>query len=151
MKRILIVYHSQGGSTETMARALYRGASSMEHTEADLKRASEATAEDLIACDGLALGTPEYFGYMAGMMKDFFDRTFYSVQGKVFRKPCVAFISAGNDGTGALSSIDRISRGYQFRTVHDPVIARGGVTEDDLARCEELGKTLAAGLDLGIY
>jgi multimeric flavodoxin WrbA len=134
-----------------MARALHRGALSIHHTEVVLKRASEATAEDLLACDGIALGTPEYFGYMAGMMKDFFDRTFYSVQGKVFRKPFVVFISAGNDGTGALNSIERISKGYRFKTVHDPVIVRGGVTKTDLARCEELGAVLAAGLDLGIY
>ena len=98
--------------------------------------------------------TPENFGYMSGAVKDFFDRTFYPAEGKVFRKPYVVFISAGNDGTGALSSIERISLGYQFKKVYDPVIARqsqGGVTDEILARCRELGQTIAGGLEAGIY
>ncbi len=151
MKEILIVYHSQTGHTDTMAQAVFRGASSMEDTAVILKRASEATSDDLIGCDGLAIGTPENFGYMSGMIKDFFDRTFYRVQGQVFRTPYVVFVSAGNDGTGAVNSIERIALGYQFKKVYEPVIARGIVTEDILSKCEELGKVLAGGVALGIY
>ena len=81
--------------------------------------------EDLVAADGIAFGTPENFGTMSGMMKDLFDRTFYPAQGKVFRKPYVVFVSAGNDGSGALNAVERIALGYQFRKVYDPVIAKG--------------------------
>ena len=151
MKKILIVYHSKTGHTDEMAKAVFRGASSMEQAEVVMKRAPDATADDLLQCDGLALGTPENFGYMSGMMKDFFDRTYYEVHGNVFRKPYVVFISAGNDGTGALNSIERIALGYQFKKVYDPVIARGDVTEEILSDCEELGKVLAGGVALGIY
>ncbi|OPL13992.1 MAG: flavodoxin [delta proteobacterium MLS_D] len=151
MHRILIVFHSKTGNTERMARAVERGVLSTEGAEAVLKRASEATADDLRGCDGIALGTPENFGYMSGMMKDFFDRTFYEVQDETFRLPCAVFISAGNDGTGALNSIERITLGYRFKKIYDPVIVRGSVTEEDLRACEELGQTLAAGIALGIY
>lgn len=154
MTRILIVYHSQTGNTEKMARAVAQGAAGMEDTEVILKKAVDASPEDLIGCDGLAIGTPENFGYMSGAVKDFFDRTFYPAEGKVFRKPYVVFISAGNDGTGALNSIERVALGYRFKKVYDPVIARGsegGVTDEILARCRELGETIAGGLQAGIY
>jgi len=154
MTRILIVYHSQTGNTEKMAQAVAQGAASIENTEVSVRRAADASLEDLLACDGLAIGTPENFGYMSGTVKDFFDRTFYPAEGKVFRKPYVVFISAGNDGTGALNSIERIALGYQFKKVYDPVIARNsqeGVTDEILARCRELGQTIAGGLEAGIY
>ncbi|MBW2557263.1 MAG: NAD(P)H-dependent oxidoreductase [Deltaproteobacteria bacterium] len=154
MTRILIVYHSQTGSTEKMAGAVAAGASSIEGMEVILKKAADASLEDLLSCDGLVIGTPENFGYMSGTVKDFFDRTFYPAEGKVFRKPYVVFISAGNDGTGALSSIERIALGFKFKKVYEPVIARmskGGVTDEILARCRELGQTIAGGCEAGIY
>jgi multimeric flavodoxin WrbA len=151
MTRILIIYHSQTGNTEKMAQAVAEGVRIIENTEAVLKKAPNATLDDLLEADGLAIGTPENFGYMSGMVKDFFDRTFYGAQEKVFRKPYVVFISAGNDGTGALRAIERIAQGYKFKLVYDPVISRGTLTEDDLARCRELGSVLAAGCQTGIY
>lgn len=151
MPRILIVFSSQTGNTERMARAVAEGALAIEGTEVILKKAQDASLEDLLEADGVAIGSPENFGYMAGLVKDFFDRTFYPAQGKVFRKPYVVFISAGNDGTGALKSIERIALGYKFRSVYAPVIARGAITEEILDRCRELGSVLAAGCREGIY
>lgn len=151
MSRILIIYHSQTGNTEKMARAVADGARMIENTETILKRAQDATPDDLLGSEGLAIGTPENFGYMSGMVKDFFDRTFYPTQDKVFRKPYVVFISAGNDGTGALRAIERIAQGYKLKMVYDPVISKGKLTEDDLAKCHELGSVLAAGCQAGIY
>ena len=151
MSKILILYHSQTGSTEKMAYAVTDGAKIIENTEVVLKRAQDATLDDLLRADGLAIGTPENFGYMSGMVKDFFDRTFYPAQDQVFRKPYVVFISAGNDGTGALRAIERIAQGYKFKMVYEPVISRGKLTEDDLAKCRELGSVLAAGCQAGIY
>jgi len=154
MTRILIVYHSQTGNTEKMAQAVAEGARSIEDTEVVLKRAGDTTLEDLLSADGLAIGTPENFGYMSGAVKDFFDRTFYPSQqrsGQIFRKPYVVFISAGNDGTGALTSVERIALGYKFKKVYEPVISRKRLTEEDLEKCRELGQTLAGGCAAGIY
>ncbi len=151
MAKILIIFHSQTRNTERMAKAVAEGAGSIENTEVVLKHARDATLEDLIQADGLAIGTPENFGYMSGMIKDFFDRTFYPAQGKVFRKPYVVFVSAGNDGTGAVRSIERIAIGYQFKKVYEPVISKGKLTEETLEKCRELGKTLSGGVSLGIY
>ena len=52
---------------------------------------------------------------------------------------------------GALRAIRRIAGGYPFEEVQEPIVARGEVTEPDLDACRELGMTLAAGLEAGIY
>ena len=150
---ILVIYHSQTGHTKEMAEAVARGAGSIEKVKVMLKRAAEADLEDLLSCHGLAIGSPENFGYMAGMVKDFFDRTYEAARERrsIFKKPYVLFISAGNDGTGASMHIERICRGYPFKKVYEPVICRGEVDRDDLNRCEELGQLIAAGCEAGIY
>lgn len=153
MVTILIVYHSQTGRTKTMAQAVAKGAKSIENVSTILKEARETTLDDLLNSDGLAFGSPEYFGYMAGAIKDLFDRTYYQARGRkeILKKPYVVFISAGNDGLGALTSIERICVGYQLKKVYEPVIARGDIDEAILSRCEELGKVIAAGCEAGIY
>ena len=153
MCRILIVYHSQWGHTKKMAESIKKGVRSIGNVKAVIKKATNATLRDLLECDGLVIGSPEYFGYMAGMVKDFFDRTYDEARGRkeIFKKPYVVFISAGNDGSGTLNSIERICLGYQFKKVFDPVVAKGEITHDVLDRCEELGKTIAAGCEAGIY
>lgn len=153
MKHLLIVYHTQTGNTGQLAKAVLKGASheDLEAVEVRYLMAAEAGPDDLLWADGLLLGTPENFGYMSGAMKDFLDRTFYPVEGRILSLPYAIFISAGNDGTGAVRAIRRIAGGYPFREVQDPLIARGEVTAEHLIRAEELGLTLAAGLDAGIY
>ena len=136
-----------------MAKEVAKGVDSIDNVKAVLKNALEATIQNLIQCDGLAIGSPEYFGYMSGIVKDFFDRTYETARGRreIFKKPYVVFISAGNDGRGTLNAIDRICTGYQFKKVYEPLIARGEITQGILSLCEELGKTIAAGCEAGIY
>ena len=153
MTQILIIYHSQAGHTEAMAQRVARGAESIDGVQFILKKAGEATLQDLLECDGLAIGSPEYFGYMAGMIKDFFDRTYEPARKdrRIFKKPYVVFISAGNDGSGALNQIERICLGYPLKKIYQPVVAKGELDEDTLKKCEDLGKTIAAGCEAGIY
>ncbi len=153
MARILVIYHSQSGNTQKLAEAVAAGAASVEDTKVVLKQAKDATIEDLILCDGIAIGSPEYFGYMAGMIKDFFDRTYESAKEKreIFMKPYVIFISAGNDGRNARDQIERICLGYQFKKVYETLIVRGLPDKESLKQCHEMGQTIAAGCDLGIY
>ncbi len=134
-----------------MARALFEGATSedIEEVEVRMLGAFDAGVDDLLWADALILGTPENFGYMSGGMKDFLDRTFYPCEGKLEGMPYAIFVSAGNDGAGAISSIQRIANGYAFRQAQEPVVARGELSPEDLKRCLELGMTLAAGLEIG--
>ena len=150
-RRLLIVFHSQSGSAERLAEAVIRGARRTDGVAVRDVRALDATLDDLLWAEAVIFGTPENFGYMSGALKDFFDRTFYPAQGKVSQLPYALFVKAGNDGTGAVTSVERIVRGYPFRKIADPVVVRGEVGENDVARCEELGETVAAGLSLGIF
>ena len=153
MKRLLVVYHTQTGHTEAMARAVARGARDPEvaGVEVRLRRAVEAGLGDLLEADAVAFGTPENFGQLSGGMKDFFDRSYYPAQGKIEGLAYAVFISAGNDGRGALEALRRIVRGYPLREVREPIVARGGIGAGVLDRCEEMGLALAAGLEAGIY
>ncbi len=153
MHTILIIYHSQGGTNKRMAEAVEAGVQAVDGARSSIKQAAEAAGDDLIACDGLIIGSPEYFGYMAGAVKDFFDRTYESTHNRpdVFRKPYGIFVNAGNDGTGALSSIERICLGYKFKKVFEPIVHAGALTPDVLERCGEMGQTIAAGCVVGIY
>jgi multimeric flavodoxin WrbA len=153
MKHLLIVYHTQSGNTRRLADAVFEGATHELLTEVEVRylMAHEAGPDDLLWAHGLLLGTPENFGYMSGAMKDFLDRTFYPVEGKVLSLPYAVFISAGNDGSGALRAIRRIANGYPFKEVQDPIIAQGEISEEKIEQCRELGMTLAAGLEAGIF
>ena len=71
-KTILVISHSQGGTMEKMAKRFAAGAERMESITVVLKPAGEATLADLLGCSAIAVGSPEYFGIMAGMIKDFF-------------------------------------------------------------------------------
>jgi multimeric flavodoxin WrbA len=151
---ILVVYHTQSGRTGKMAEAVAEGAASIENVKVILKKAADATLQDLLNCSGLAIGSPEYFGYMAGMIKDFFDRTYYNKAHKrkeCFKKPYVVFISASNDGTGANTQIEKICTGFTFKKVSEPLIARGEVTSEVLEKCNRLGQLIAAGCEMGIF
>ena len=161
MPRLLVVYHTQTGGTAALAERIERGAATIPEVEVVTLRAANATAADVLGADGLLLGTPENFGYMAGMLKDFFDRVFYDCENKVAGRPYSVFVCAGNDGTGAMREIDRIVTGWRMKKVHPGVIARrvggmagssrGHLDPSDLKLAEELGATLAAGIALGMF
>lgn len=153
MKHLLIVHHSKTGNTTNLARAVHAGATDPAVTGVAVRwlTAARAGPADLYWANGLLLGTPENFGYMSGAMKDFLDRTFYEVEGRLPPLPFAIFVSAGNDGSGAVRAIQRIGNGYPFVEVQAPVIVRGTPATADFARCRELGLALAAGLDAGIY
>jgi len=151
VKKLLITYHAPGSRTRQLVDAVLKGARTMEETQTSIKGAFDTTAEDLITADAIIFGTPENFGYMSGALKDLFDRTFYLCENKVDAKPYAVFVSAGNDGTGAVFNIDRICTGLKMKKVFEPVIAVKINTPQVLARCEELGATLAAGLAYGVF
>ena len=152
MKKLLIVYHSQTGRTAGLAQAVLTGAlQSADDTDTVLKKAFDTTLDDLLEADGLLIGTPENFGYMSGAIKDLFDRTYYPAEGKMIGRPYGVFVSAGNDGRGAVAQIDRIALGYGWKKVHPGHVARGEPLAADLAICEEMGLTLATGLGAGIF
>jgi len=161
-KTLLIVFHSMTGGTRQMAEAAWRAASA-EDVTVRLLTAAEATPADLLGADGYLFATPENLAAMAGVMKDFFDRTYYPGLGRIEGRPHALMVCAGSDGSGAVRQLSRIATGWRLREVAEPIIvltraqtpeailAPKTIAAEDLARCAELGAALAAGLALGIF
>lgn len=141
MAKLAIIYHSQSGNTEVMAKVVYEGALSSGAT-ASLKKAAEATSNDLIDYDAVILDTLNYFSYMAGAMKDFFDTAFYTSRGKVDDKPYAVFSSAGGGGKEALDSVDGIYHSPRLKKAFDSVIAADKPSPEVLEECKKLGRKL---------
>ena len=163
MKNLLIVFHSKTGGTWQMAQAALRGAQSEPDVRTHLVHAGETGPEELLVADGYVFATPENLAMMSGMMKDFFDRTYYPVLDRIVGRPYAILICAGSDGENAARQIQRIATGWRLKIIAEPIIvcthaqtpdtilAPKQIGEYDLHRCEEIGATLAAGLALGIY
>ena len=136
-----------------MADAVLRGATSdlIENVTVRSLSPLEASADDVLWADGMILGTPENFGYMSGALKYFLDRIYYPCENRVEGMPYAMFVRAGNDGTGAISSVRRILSGLALREVQEPLLFVGDVDDSRLNECEELGATIAAGLEAGLF
>lgn len=152
MKTLLLVYASQTGNTRALVSAFADGlAQSKEPVRLRLLPALQAGVADLLTADGLVLATPENFGYMAGALKDFLDRSFYPAQDKTNGLPYALLVSAGNDGRGAVQSVCRIATGFGWREVVSPIIMRDGIQPDSMAQAKALGESFAAALVMGIW
>ena len=151
--RVLLVFGGHpGGRTERLRLAVESGARAAGVPVAlTVRHALECGPAELLDAQGVLLGTPEHFGYMSGALKDFFDRTFYAAEGKLRGLPYGLFVSAGNDGTGAVRAVERIVAGYGWSAIAPPLVVVGDPTADDQHRAEELGTTLVAGLAAGIF
>jgi len=139
---VLILYYSRTGRTEALARAVAEGVGRVEGARARLVRVDYATVEDLVSCDAVAFGSPNYFGYMAGLLKHFFDLA-WSVRGRVAGKPAAAFTSGGGSSSSALLSIERVMEAFRMVKVCDGVVSSGMPSEGDLEACRRLGEALA--------
>ena len=109
MKTLLIVFHSLTGGTRQMAEAAMRGAVAIAEVDVRLLWAADAAPADVLAADGYIFATPENLAAIAGLMKDFFDRTYYPVLDRINGRPYAALICAGSDGQNAARQIERIS------------------------------------------
>jgi multimeric flavodoxin WrbA len=153
MKHLLIVAHTPSDNTRALAEAVDRGARSeeIEGVEVRLLAPLDAGPDDVLWADALILGTTENFGYMAGLVKDFFERIYYPCLEKTEALPFALYVRAGLDGTGTVNSIGRIVGGLKWRYVQDPLVAQGKFRDEFVGQCEELGMAVAAGLEAGIF
>ena len=162
-KRLLVVWWSTTGGTRQLVDALREGAALQADVELVVRRADQAGPADVLAADAMLFATPEYLGAMAGMMKDFFDRTYYAVLGRVDARACATLVCAGSDGQGAARQVARIATGWRLKPIAEPLIvithaqtpdailAAKVIDAPSLERARELGQTLAAGVSMGIW
>ena len=110
--------------------------------DAIVKEALHAAKEDLLSCDAIAIGTPDYFSYMAGGLKDFFDRTYCPTQGSVTNKPCGIFVTHGGGGK-AVESVKNICATFKFKIVGAPVLVKNAPDTEARIALMNLGRLLA--------
>ena len=163
MKTLLIVWHSMTGGSAQMAQAAAEGARREPDVAVRLLAAAQAGPDDVLAADGYLFAAPENLATMAGLMKDFFDRCYYPVLGRIEGRPYATMVCAGSDGSGAARQIERICTGWRLKAVApalivcthaqtpEAILAPKRIGGDDLQRCRELGEALASGLAMGVY
>ncbi len=161
MAQLLIVYHSRTGGSQKMAEAAVDAA----RKEADvvLKTADQAGPDDLLRADGYLFCAPENLAAISGLMKEFFDRSYYPVLGRIEGRPYAQMICAGSDGENAARQIARIATGWRLKEVQPPLIicthaqtpeailAAKTIPDAQLDQCREIGAALGAGLAMGIF
>ena len=162
MKKLLVVYHTRTGGSLQIAEAIVRGAKQESQIQVILVLAQRAKAEQLLSADGFIFIAPEMLGSLSGVMKDFFDRTYYDVLDQLNGRPYAALICAGSDGWGALRQLEKIVTGWRLKKVaetrvvltlaqtKEKILQPKNIDAAELKLSEELGATLASGLHLSI-
>ena len=151
-KKLLIVAHMPSVNTTQMAQQVLAGSkhSDISGIETTLKSPFQADESDVLASDGIILGTTENLGYMSGALKDFFDRIYYPCLEEKQGLPYALYIRAGMDGTGTRRGVETIITGLKWREAHPVVLCKGDYQESFLEDCFHLGMYMAAGLEAGM-
>lgn len=156
-RKLLVIWHSRTGASKAMAKA------AANHANAQLIRARDVSAENLLSHAGFLFVCPENLAALSGEMKEMFDANYYPVLGKLEGRAYATIIAAGSDGEGAQRQLDRIATGWRLRRVADPMIIRFDAQTPEailgekspsnkvLHDCRELGTGLAEGLEMGLF
>jgi multimeric flavodoxin WrbA len=151
-KKLVVISHAPSENTRRMLEAVLKGANHPDVANVDVRYIAplDTRSEDIKSAQAVIIGTTENLGYMAGLIKDVFDRCYYECLDHTQGLPFTFYIRAGNDGTGTKRAIESITTGLRWRLVQEPLICKGDFTEEFIAQCEDLGMTLSASLDAGI-
>jgi multimeric flavodoxin WrbA len=163
MKTLLVVYHSMTGGSAQLAQAAVRGAQAEAGVQVRLLTAPQAGPDNVLAADAYLFALPENLAAIAGLMKDFFDRCYYPVLGRIEGRPYATIVCAGSDGSNAARQTERIATGWRLKPIApalivctraqtpEEILAPKHIGPHDLKRAEELGAALAAGVAMGVF
>jgi NAD(P)H dehydrogenase (quinone) len=125
--QILVMYYSETGNTEKLAKEIARGVKGVKDVQCVLKPVSEITEDDFLNSDGIIAGSPVYFGTMAAELKEVFDK-FVGIRGEMEDKIGAAFATSGDPSGGKETTIFSIIQAmliYGMIIVGDPMDATG--------------------------
>ena len=145
MVKILVIYHSQQyGKTKEIADAIAEGA---RETGAEVAAINtnelRVTLNDLMAADAVAIGTPDYYSYVAGTIKTLFDDLYlWDKAGKaVTGKPAALFYSHGGGGL-VKQSLEKFGLRF-FKQVGETIERGPANAEEAQKKGRALGRELA--------
>lgn len=153
MKQLLIIFHTVTRGSEQIAQAVAEGARTEPGIEVILLHAQQVQPEHLLSASGYIFVAPEMLGSLSGVMKDFFDRTFYQVLDELNGRPYAALICAGSDGQGALRQLEKIATGWRLKKVTESkVVLTRAQTKEKILQTKTLDQhSLQTSEELGIF
>ena len=98
MAKGIVIYYSRSGNTKEMAELIAAGMNEA-GLATDCKSVEKVKADDLLGYDAIIVGSPTYYGHMAGQIKELFDQT-VKFHGRLDGKVGGAFSSSANIGGG---------------------------------------------------
>ena len=98
MAKAIVVYYSRSGNTKQMAEIIASGMNDAD-LSTECKSVEKVKPEDLLSYDAIVIGSPTYYGHMAGAIKDLFDKS-VKYHGQLDGKVGAAFSSSANIGGG---------------------------------------------------
>jgi NAD(P)H-dependent FMN reductase len=143
---LLVVHHTTSPALQSLLEAARAGAAMVEDVQTVVRPALTAGAADLLAADGVLLGTPANIGYMSGALKHFFDTVYYPCLEATVGTPYGVYVHGQNDTGGAVRSIEQVVTALKWKPVAAPLSIIGAPTKEQLEECTELGGTVAATL-----
>jgi NAD(P)H dehydrogenase (quinone) len=159
MGKVLVLYDSETGNTKKMAQYVAEGTKTVPGTEVRLLSVNNARKEDVLWCDGIAVGNPTNMGILSWKMKKFWDKEIWDLWSKIDGKIGCAFSSSGGWGGGSELTCQSIltvlmNFGFlvfgipdyvadQFTLHYGSVVAGEPRLEREIAACKKLGKRLA--------
>ncbi|MCW2701716.1 MAG: uncharacterized protein JWQ45_3251 [Blastococcus sp.] len=146
MPRLLVVHHTPSPAMQSLLDAVREGAGLVEGVELVTRPALSAGAADLLAADGVLLGTPANIGYMSGALKHFFDTVYYPCLHATVGLPYGLYVHGNDDTAGALAAIEPITSALRWKRVTAPLSLTGAPGVADREACRELAATVAVNL-----
>jgi len=145
MAAIIVLYHSDSGNTSHLAELVAEGARHLEQADVTMidAAAGPIDLDAAAAADALAIGSPEYLGYVAGSVKTFFDRICYDARFK--GKPYIAFGTHGGGAT-VCETVDRLAAAVGLERVGEGFMTMGAVAPTQEASARDVGANLARSL-----
>lgn len=152
---LLVVWHPVPASVGELRDAVVAGARDARTDRAVRSLAApDADKRDVEAAAACVLITPENFGMVSGLMKDFLERIYPWFEEVPNRRPGMPYLliaKGGNDGSGAVRDVTRILTGLRWKPVLPPLVVSGKLTDAHLTAAREQAATLVAGVDGGMF
>ena len=151
MASLLIVYYTRSGNTEKMAHIIAEGAREVSEVEVTLKSVADTSIDDLLAADGVIMGSPVYYGTMAAELKGLLDES-VKYQGKLAGKVGGGFASSGGLAGGNETTVVDIVKALMIHGMvvqgmaqgdHYGPVAVGAPDERSRGECLRYGRQTA--------